>query len=270
MNTTDLDCRRAIMLKGKSGVGKTSQARTLVHADLGVSGGKSFGLEPFKILYVSSERKWVSIKDLHPDVFPVTHFDFPLDTPEKKMILSQCKEAGLNSLIEAFDIIRFEDHDYDVMYMDSGMRYSMKVLEHLIATTFSKEGNRDTLRAYGLYARKMKMMLDKIGDLTDPTVCKRPVHVVFTWGSDSGQVIVEGQKVGPLVDYFFDDVLYLATRSGKDGNPEYIMETQTRSGNFEAKVSNPTVKLPPVIANPNLFQIINILDGKLELGGGAK
>ena len=256
--TDELEMRRSVLLKGKSGTGKTSQYRTLVHGGLG-DDKRSFELAPFHCLYVSSERKWASISDLKPDVWTIKGFNFPLDASEKADIMA--KDGGL---IEVFHYIQNEEHPYDLLYVDSGMRWSMKHLEYLLSTTFSEAGKKDTLRAYGIYNRKMRMMLDKIADLTDPTVSKRPVHVVFTWGSDSGSVIVEGQKIGPVVDFFFDDVLYLQTKPGEGGKPVYTMDTQTRGSQFEAKISS-QVKLPAEIENPNLFQIINLLDKRITL-----
>ncbi len=258
--------RRSILLKGRSGAGKTGQARTLVantdkEAAWGRKCAKSFGLKPMKMLYVSTERKRRSIDDLfvgRPEhrVWTINNPQFPL-TPGEKGVLKKSDDPGL---IEVFDYLRNEEHEFDVCYVDSFMRYSWALLEWLMNNTYSKEGNLDTLRAYGLFERKMKVLLDLINDVIDPQSCKRPVHFVATWGAQNGQIIVGGQKVGPMVDYFFEDVFNLETKGSGD-DVKYYFRTKT-TGDIQAKTSGP-VELPVLIEDPNLFQIVNVLQGVL-------
>jgi len=240
--------KRMILVEGPSGVGKTHQCRTLIEGGM-------------KVLVPSTERKLSTIKDLEPDVWPITDFDFPTTGVEKAAILKR----GSENVIALFDYLRAGDHTYDACYFDSMMRYAWKLFELLRSTTKNEAGKADTLRAYGVFGTKMKVFLDLIASVTDGTTSKRPVHFIGTWGVERGQdsqvvPVIDGKQIGPLVDYHFDDVLML--RMENDGrDKKYTMHTAGES-TFAAKVSAPpNIKVPEVIENPNLFKLIGLLEG---------
>jgi len=252
MGEGDVVSRRMMLLEGPSGVGKTHQARTLIEGGM-------------KVLIASTERKLSTIKDLAPDVWPITDFDFPVTGEEKTRIL----KGGQENVIALFDYLRDSEHKYDVLFFDSLMRYAWKLFELLRSTTKNKEGKMDTLKAYGIFGTKMKVLLDLISSLCDSTGSKRPVLFVGTWGVERGQdwqgrsqvvPVVDGKTTGPLIDYHFDDVLMLRMESsGRE--KKYTMHTAGEAG-FAAKVSKPAgVDVPSVIEDPNLFKLIKLLEG---------
>jgi len=244
--------KRMQLLEGPSGVGKTHQARTLIEGGM-------------KVLFASTERKLSTIKDLAPDVWPITDFAFPTTGAEKSVILAR----GNENVIALFDYLRAGEHEYDVLYFDSLMRYAWKLFELLRQTTKNKEQKLDTLRAYGIFGTKMKILLDLISSLCDSTGSKRPVHFVGTWGVERSQdwegrtqvmPVIDGKATGPLIDYHFDDVLMLKMAlAGTE--KKYTMHTAGENS-FAAKVSAPPgVAIPAVIENPNLFELIKKLEG---------
>ncbi len=245
--------KRTMLLEGPSGVGKTHQYRTLIEGGM-------------KVLMASTEFKLSTIKDLKPDVWPITDFDFPTSGAEKEAILRR----GSANVIALFDYMRSGEHEYEVLYFDSLMRYAWKLFELLRTTTKNASGAADTLRAYGVFGTKMKVLLDLISSLTDSTGSKKPVHFIATWGVERAQdwegrnqivPVIDGKATGPLIDYCFDDVLMMRMES--DGRvKKYTMHTA--GGNtFAAKVSKPAgVAIDEVIENPNLFKLIGLLEGK--------
>lgn len=252
---------RSMLLEGPSGVGKTWQYINLV------KGLPEKGMPGMRVLYGSTERKFKTIEHLNPEVWPIKNYDFPLDVGEKSRIQG---ESGGFSLIDVFDYLRREDHPYDAFYFDSFMRYAWKMLESLFTTVVNSAGVPDTLKAYGMFGRKMQMVFDKVGDLTDASVAKKPIHFIGTWGVERDvdfegkkmeMPIVGGRMVQPVVNYYWDDVLHLRMEGGERvayTSPDYMRD---------AKVSSGLVDLPAKISNPNLFRLIKVLEGDLKVGG---
>ena len=250
---------RLILLQGRSGTGKTYQGGLLMQAGM-------------RVLWASVERKLATIQHLEPEVWPIMGVDFPLDAQEKHAMLNTpVPPEGhcASDVIKLLDYLRNEDHPYDVVYFDSGMRYTWRLLEHLISTTTTTQGDKDPRRAFLHYGKKVKMLLDKLTDLTDASTAKHPMHVVFTWGispdkDESGRQlwlpVVDGNMVGPTIPYNFDDVLTLkALADYTTGEYKYVMETRA-THDHDGKVSSP-VNLPPVIESPNLASVIKTLSG---------
>lgn len=237
--------RQSILLEGPSGVGKTFQFRTLVDAGL-------------KGLYVNVERKMLSVADLNADLWPLDNPDFPTRAADKDL-----ERQDLMRLIE---FLRTPDHGYDFVYLDSGMRYAEDLLRYL-KTVKGIAGQE----LWGTFAEKLEMALKTLPTLTDPRN-PAPVHVITTWGVEmnpdwqgqrSIQPLVDGQKVKPKINYWFDHVLYLDKLDDPlTGISEFVAFTQGKQG-FSAKVSSGTAKLEPIIKNPNLAQII----ATIEKGG---
>lgn len=273
---------RLIALLGKSGTGKTSQLRTFLDLETpfgpGTGSKRLVGHKPLKTLYGSSENKFKCVEDLigrkswHEggNVYPIQAVDFPLDAEDKADMITM----GSSDLIKMFDMLRTEDHGYDALYWDGPMRWGWKLLNHLKATTVSERtGKKDTLKAYGLFGQKMKAMLDTLSTLTDPVVAKNPVHVVCTWGIKVGEdfkgqrligASIEGKMITQdEIEYFFDDVLMMAMQKGDNGESEYVMHTKG-TGEFNAKVSS-ILPIPGTIVNPNLHELIKVLDGEVKL-----
>jgi hypothetical protein len=243
---------RITLLEGPSGVGKTWQARSLVEGGLNV-------------LYASAENKWGSLKDMVDDgrmkVWPIKDFDFPLNGEEKAAI--QARSEGY-SLIDIFDYLRAGDHPFDVVYHDSFMRYLWKMLEYLFTVVVNEKDKKDTRAAYGVFARKAKMLFDRMATLTDAAVSKRPVHYIGTWGVEKDvdfkgrrmdMPIVDGQQIRHAVNYFWDDVLHLRC---EEGGERVVYTTGTHE--FDAKVSS-VAQIPPVLKNFNLYRFIQVADG---------
>ena len=247
----DKRSRRTILLTGKSKTGKTHQFRTLCEA----------GLKP---LYVTVERKASTIADLDFDVWPIRNVAFPLSADEKADILAS--DNGQESVIALLDYLRREPHTYDFVYFDSMMRYCFKSLEHLLATTYSeKDGNTHKLdgrRAYGLFGRKTKLMLDLFADVADVTA-KHPAHFIATWGTDaSDRLIVGGQIVDEnTVAFHFEDVYHLELLEDDDGVRKHVMHTKGNE-RYLAGYSAPVgVRLDDTIVEPSLYDVITTLQG---------
>lgn len=243
--------KRSILLMGPSGTGKTYQFRTLIEG--GMRG-----------LYVDVEAKLRSIEDLEPEAFFVRALDMPLTPKEKASMIA----SGASDLIQLFDTIRFEEHEWEFVYFDSLMRYGDHLLNYLENTRGIS--GFDMWRMFG---KKMSRMLVTLCNLSSPEY-KKPVHVIGTWGVEMStdwrnrrfeQPVVEGKMVRPRIPYYFDDVLRLAKHENAEtGDVAFIAYTGGTS-EFDAKVSSGAIKLPPKILDPNLFEIIEVLDGKRKL-----
>ena len=252
---TDFEQKRATLLVGPSGVGKTHQCRTLIEGGMNV-------------LYVSTEMKQASISDLKFDTFHVKTYDFPISAEEK----TRLTRTNGSDVIDLFDFLRKEDHGYDVCYFDSIMRYARKQFEYLRNTVKSKGGAPDTLRAYGLLADKMQAFLDIISQVTNGGTAKHPVHFIGTWGVEIGtdwqgkrriQPIMDGKVVGPVIDYHFDDVFMLGCDEDiSSGDQSFVLSTMGTK-EYDAKRSS-HIKIPARISNPNLFNIIEVLQGNAD------
>lgn len=226
------------MLKGESGVGKTRQIGTLIE------GGK-------KVLLLSVERKASTIQHLNPDLVVIEKYDFPATR-------AQAEAGTLDSdLWEAIRFLRQPGHGYDVVALDSGMRY-FDEMANLLKTKLSG------FEMWGAYADKGDAAIKKLSELADGNVTPDPVHVIITWGVEMGQdwkgqrrviPLMDGKKLSPRIDYLFDNVLYLAKKEdAQAGRVDYAIYT-AGTEEFTAKVSS-AVKLPTIITNPNLFHIL--------------
>lgn len=251
--------KRMTLVEGPSGSGKTHQLRTLVDGGM-------------KVLAASTERKMSTVKDLIRDkrlsVWPINDYRFPTTLQEKQQILADGKE----NVIALFDYLRGGEHEFDAVYFDSFMRYAWKQFQHLAGSVKGSNGKLDKRAAYGVFGTKMKTLLDLVASLCDSTTSKRPVHFIGTWGVERGQdylgrsqivPIVDGQMVGPQIDYHFDDVLMLRMEEDPTTKKKtYTMHTAGESS-FAAKVSKPpSVYVPEIIEDPSLFKLIQVLEGE--------
>ncbi len=274
--TNDRRGKRMILNVGPSGVGKTGQYRTLVdlvdpwcRGDVAPDYRKD--MEPMKVLYASTEFKANTIADLEPEVFVLKGYDFPTDAREKQEML----QKGQSDMMALFDYLRAGEHEYDVVFIDSGWKYTTKQLEYLLATTISKQGNKDPIRAYGKFERKGKAFFNTLPTLTMPETSKRPVHVIVTWGikvgvdwRDMKSVVpaIEGKALNGLIEYNFDDVFMMQCEKDymDGGRQDYVLYTMG-TDEFVGKKSSP-LPLPPRIVDPNLFDIIGVLQGDIDPG----
>lgn len=239
--------KQSMILEGPSGTGKTYQFRTLVEA--GMRG-----------LYVSTEMKVRTIADLNPDIWYIERPDFPLSAADKN--------PGIQDLMRLIDFLRTPDHGYDFVYVDSGMRYASDLLKYL-----RREKRLTAQELWSSFAEKLETALELLPTLTDPKH-PAPVHVVVTWGVETDtdwqgvrsiQPIIDGKRVKPKINYWFDHVLYLEMLDDVvTGESKYVMHTRGKQG-FAAKVSSGMVKFPAVIESPNLATIIKAI----EAGNGA-
>lgn len=234
--------KRATLLTGPSGVGKTHQFRTLHEKGL-------------KGLYVDVEAKVSSLQDLDFDVFLIRNLDIPLNINEAKQMLS----SGSSDFFKMTQYIKNEDHEYDFVYFDSLMRFSDK-LHHYVKHIQGESG----FDIWNNYGERMHMLFQQLVSLASPE-WKKPVHVIATCGLQMGkdwknvrteQPVMMGNVAPPRLDYYFDDVIRLAKDSNADtGEVEYIAYL---SGTREitAKVSAPSgIELPPKISSPNLYNL---------------
>lgn len=237
---------RTVLLKGASGTGKTYQFRTL-------------DAEGMMGLYVDVEAKLASIKDLDPPLWWIRKPDVPLTPSDKTSMIAN----GTSDFIMLCDFIRGGKHPYDFVYFDSLMRYASKLVDYL-----RYDKNLTGFDLWGAFAQKMKKMLELLTSLASAEH-PRPVHVIATWGVEIGQnwegkravqPIVDGKVVGPLVDYFFDDVLYLTKREDPTSGKVEFMAYTGGTHEVSAKVSKPpSAKIPHIIADPNLGRLIKLL-----------
>jgi len=249
---------RLVLLEGPTGVGKTFQYRTLYEGGL-------------KILVASGERKLKTIEDLllktGEDVYTIEDFDYP--DPSQPADYERLKKSPQRNLYQLLSMLRHEEHEYDVLYIDSFMRIMWRMLMHISATN----PNADRRSDFMPLGRKAKNALDHLATLTDATVMKRPMHVVATWGVESeldpidgGKKLMpsmDGTKIAPVVAYYFDDVILLRAKLDENGGTVYTANVQANP-QFDAKVSS-VVKLQSPLVNPNLFRIIKALEGELEV-----
>lgn len=247
----DVRSKMTTLLTGASGTGKTYQLRTLLEGGL-------------KMLVLSSEKKLPTLQDLEPDVWPIHSFDFPRTVSEKRAMLA----AGASDMMEVLDFLRNDEHEYDVVALDSGMRYLDDMAQYILNSTFSAGGALDKKTGYGVFAEKANEMFKVLVSLADVSN-RRPVHVVVTFGVEVGNdwqqrrkitPIMEGQKFGPKLPYLFDNHFYLRKHE-QDKKVTYHMCTGG-DGEFDAKYSSAVVKLPAVIEDPNLYRVLCKLEGK--------
>lgn len=229
---------QTILLKGPSGTGKTFQLRKLVEAGM-------------KGLYLDSEDKRTSLAGVDVDVWPITQSDFPLKPADKK--------PEVQDLMRAVDFLRTADHGYDFVYLDSGMQYAENLLDYLENTR-----GLSGMDLWGVFAKKLEKGLKALAKLSS-TKWPKPVHVITTWGVERDKdwagtvkavLLVDGQKVKPKVDFWFDHVLYLEILDDvMTGNSDFVLHTKGTS-RFDAKISGGEVKFDSPIKNPNLAEII--------------
>jgi AAA domain-containing protein len=235
--------RFSFMVKGPSGVGKTRQAGFLIE-------------NGFKVLYIDSENKAATIAHLAPDIWRVKAPDFPVRKSDV-MLAEQ-------DLYRAFEFLHSADHGYDVAYWDGPMRWCEDLLEYL-----RRVKQLSGLDLWSAFAEKVEKAMKQFMALTSPDL-PAPVHVVATWGVEMDKdwagnraavPLMDGQKVKPKLNYFFDHVLYLEKLDDPvNGGSDFVMHT-TGTGRFEAKVSSGTVAFPAQLKNKdaNLALIIRKL-----------
>jgi hypothetical protein len=236
--------RRAVLLKGASGTGKTYQYRTLV-------------AEGYHPLYVDVEGKMPTIEDLNPPKWAIRHLDVPLLPTEVERMI-QADQSDVAALVR---YIELGQHEYDVVYFDSIMRYAEDLAAYL---RYEKKLTGYDL--WGIFAEKMRWVTKQITRLTSAT---KPVHVVVTTGVElstdwQGQravvPLIDGRAYAPRIDYYFDDVLYLSKRTNAASQlPEYVMYTQG-TAEVPAKISSGGETVPPLIVNPSLGKLLRQLE----------
>ena len=237
--------KRAMLLKGPSGVGKTFQFRKLHEAGL-------------KGLVADVEAKPATIEDLDPDVFLLRALDVPTTPMEKQHMLAD----GSSDFMRLVEYLRSDDHDYDFVYFDSLMRYADVLVDYL------KDVRGLTgFDLWGALGKKMKIALRMLVGLTSVEFPK-PVHVIATWGVEIStdwrgrrfeQPVIQGKMVTPWIDYMFDDVIRLAKEENAEtGDVRFIAYTGG-TGEFDAKVSSGAISLPQKIEDPSIARIIEVL-----------
>lgn len=256
--------RDSIVLEGPSGSGKTRQMRSLVKGGLNV-------------LLASAEKKKGTLRDLTFDEWVIEDYDFPLNAQEKGELVKAGEASGKVGMIQLLDMLRYEDHPYDAVFIDSYMQIVMRrffLLAFENPRISAKTGNPDVLAAYGLLGNKTRIEMDLLKTLTDPSSFKRPVHVVATWGVEQGEdwegktnvvPIADGKMVRPIVPYNFDHVFHLKAKEVSEGQIQYVMYT-ARTHQFDAKYSAGGVKLPPIIDLTD--DKVTLYDVLSKLGGG--
>jgi hypothetical protein len=125
-----------------------------------------------------------------------------------------------------------------------------------------------------VFGEKMKMMLKLLVSLTKPSQAA-PLHVIATWGVETGQdwegkraivPIVDGKMVGPRIDYYFDDVLMLRKKETAEEGVQFLAYTGG-THEFDAKESSGVVKMPAIWADPNVYKMLERF-GSVKGGGG--
>lgn len=241
--------KRAVLLKGPSGAGKTYQYRTLAE------GG-------WRGLLVNINEHMETLQGLDVDLFPIQQLDYPLMLSERN--------PDKQDLVKLMEFLKSGQHEYDFVYFDSLMRYADDLAAYLAYER--KLGGFDLWKMFG---EKMKRVLKDLVSLANPTMAK-PLHVVGTWGVEVAQdwegkraivPIVDGKMVGPRIDYYFSDVLMLRKQQDATGAIKYVMYTQG-THEFDGKVSAAAVKLPAIIADPNLFRIIQLITQNSGVANG--
>lgn len=247
----DFEQKRAVLVTGDSGTGKTHQFRKMVEAG-------------FKGLYATTENKQSTIGDMEVPTYFIKNFDYPQDFKERKKILSIPGSA-----LELFQALKTEDHGYDFLYFDSVMRYGSKMVNMLLNRVANSDGAADTRKAYYFYGKKMKAFLDDISELTSGGTAKHPVHFIGTWGVEIGQdwqgkrriqPIVDGKMVGPEINYAFDEVLMLGCNENlQTGDQTYEMYTMGNKEFSAKKSAPPGLNIPPKMVDPDLGKLIKVL-----------
>jgi hypothetical protein len=229
--------KQTVSLMGPSGTGKTEQIGRCISAGL-------------KTLVVSTESKLSTIAHLDPDVFVVENLDFPRSGSDIGSIKSD--------LWDLVQFLRKSDHGYDLVAIDSGMKYAAKLLDYLKYNV-----RLSGFELYGGFGERMLKMVEKFKELADGTLWPAPTHFVMTFGVEMGQdwkarramlPLLDGKMVSPRLPYEFDHVLMLAKKEDAAGVTKYAMYT-AGTEEFDAKVSGP-VKFDSPILDPNLGEVI--------------
>jgi hypothetical protein len=212
-----------------------------------------------KGLYACCGEHLGTIEDLDYDHWAIDKVDVPLMPGEKKPMEQD--------FILMMDFLRTADHGYDFVFFDSLMNLSDALLSML------RQQRLAGYDLWGVFALKMKKALELLISLTKPTQ-KAPLHVIATWGVEVDQdwegkraivPLIDGKKVGPRIDYAFDDVLMMRKRED-EGEIKYIAYTQG-THEFDAKVSSGVVKMPALWADPNVYKMLERF-GSVKGGGG--
>lgn len=237
--------KRSILLKGPSGSGKSFQFRKLAEGEM-------------KGLYACVNEHTGTVEDLNPDTWFINTYDIPLTISAKR--------PEQQDFVALMDYMRSDQHDYDFLFFDSLFSFAEE-LEHYL-----RYEHRPQLTGFDLwrmFGEKMKRAIKILVSLTEPKH-PRPVHVIATWGVGIGrdwegnravEPLVSGNMVGPRISYYFDDVFMLRKQESADKGVEYLLYTGG-THEFDAKVSSGNVKLPAIIADPDLFRILRKIEAE--------
>lgn len=171
------------IIYGGSGVGKTSQIKTLVKAG-------------YKPLVLSAEGGLLSIGNTEVDVIDITK-------DEKGEMVKP--EERFNNIVKAYDFVS-KSKNYDTIVLDSLTEINQVLMDYL-RTKYPDAKN--TLQMYGENALVMQKMIKKFRDL--------PINVVLIAldsieKDDTGRRFVTMDLIGKVasnVPPLFDEVLYM-------------------------------------------------------------
>lgn len=222
-----IDRLKAIVY-GKPGVGKTTLASTL----------------PGRTLIISAESGLLSIARFDLPVFDITIDDSGSSVPISKRY---------DRLSEVFKYLETDDAIklYDNIFIDSLTEISQNLSEKLQAEFTD---NKDTIKMWGEYAKRMKAMIKAFRDLPyynvifsalekeDQDEFKRKSIKINVQGSISGDIPA-----------FFDEVFYYTIIDAEDGSSRRVLITQPNS-KVVAKDRSGKLEL---VEEPNLSHIFN-------------
>lgn len=172
------------ILYGESGVGKTSQAKTLID-------------EGFKPIIISAESGLLSLAGSNIDVIDISRDD-------KNQILPP--EKRFERLAEAYNFLLNQKHDYDTIILDSLTEINQCLMDNLRA---KYPDSKDTLKMYGDNAVVMQKMIKKFRDLNYNVVL---IALSSNEKDEVGRRFTTMDLVGKVaagIPALFDTVLYM-------------------------------------------------------------
>ena len=162
--------------------------------------------------------------------------------------------AIINNLAELLDFqrwVRESQHarNFDTICLDSLSEIAEKLL------SVEKAQNKDPRKAYGEMQDQVAVMIRLFRDLPEKNVYFSCKSALLTQPDNTVlySPMMPGQKLGPTIPYFFDEVFYLGIAKTPEGVPYRYLQTSPDE-TAEAKDRSGTLdKLEP----PDLTHIFN-------------
>lgn len=247
--------KRKILFTGFTGAGKTYTCRQLVEAG-------------YSVLLVSTENKLETLVGLEDnpllDVLTATTFQFPRVASEVGQFAQNLETAG--DLFNLCALLKKGEHNYDVVFVDSGMNLAREAMRWYTSTTYNEKNVLDTRAGYGEFGKRMIYFFETLLSYSNPAITPRPVHVIVTWGverTDNGNEkrqlgpIVDGNMLGPDLPFKFSDVIYLHAKDENGVPVRYAGLQQTDT--YFAKCESGAVNIPPLVREFNVVRFLQLL-----------